>query len=114
MILGAAWKGANVMESELTTASTAATTPAPRPADQTLKATLLQEFFLERFHRCLMMRASQRLTPAGRRLVDHALYSTYWDGIALGLRAEMMAALDAAAAHEQSTGAAGGDATAAA
>ena len=100
------------MASEVTGTSAAAGQTATLPTDQTFKATLLQEFFLERFHRCLTLRASPRLTPAGRRLIDHALYSTYWDGIALGLRAEITAALDAAIAQEQSTGAASGDATA--
>jgi hypothetical protein len=90
------------MGSELTTASAAATAPATLPADQSARTIQIRQYFLERFHRFLALRASPRLTPAGRRLVDHALYSTYWDGVALGLRAELTAALDAATAQAQS------------
>jgi len=42
--------------------------------------------FLHRIDRLVKMRAMPQLDDADRRLVDHALYSTYWDCARLGAR----------------------------
>lgn len=54
--------------------------PRERPA--------LALFFLLRLDRLVMLRSMPALTAERRKLVDHALYSTYWDCVRAGLRAE--------------------------
>jgi hypothetical protein len=48
----------------------------------------LRTYFLRRLHWLMELRAMGQLTPDQRRLVDHALYSTYWDCANLGARVE--------------------------
>ena len=53
-------------------------------------------FFLERLLRLCVMRRWPRLSPLERRLVDHALYSTYWDCVDVGAGEEAVHLNDAA------------------
>jgi hypothetical protein len=43
-------------------------------------------FFLARMSRLSALRACRWLSPFERRLVDHALYTTYWDCVAVNAR----------------------------
>ena len=51
-------------------------------------ATQLRTLFLQRLYRLMALEAVEQLTPAQRRLVNHALYATYWDCASLGSRDE--------------------------
>ena len=51
-------------------------------------AAQLRTYFLERLHRLMALGAVGQLAPAQRRLVNHALYSTYWDCASLGSPSE--------------------------
>lgn len=48
----------------------------------------LRAFFIQRLHRFDGLKEAPQLTPSERRLVSHALYSTYWDCVGVGVRAE--------------------------
>lgn len=55
----------------------------------------LEPYFLGRLRRLSALRhASRRLPRTDQRLVDHALYSTYWDCVQLGLRGAAREALE--------------------
>jgi hypothetical protein len=53
-------------------------------------------FFLARLLRLSVMRTFPELSPPERRMVDHALYSTYWDCVDIGAPEEAIHILDAA------------------
>ena len=53
----------------------------------------LRVAFLARLGRLIDLRSSPRLTAGERRWVDHALYTTYWDCVAVGSRSEALNAL---------------------
>jgi hypothetical protein len=48
----------------------------------------LRTYFLQRLSRVTELGRTTQLTPAQRRLVNHALYATYWDCAGLGSREE--------------------------
>ena len=50
------------------------------------EATTYGPFFVARMSRLSALRACRWLSPFERRLVDHALYTTYWDCADAGAR----------------------------
>jgi hypothetical protein len=52
------------------------------------RLTPLRTHFVQRLHRLIELKAMLRLDTDQRRLVNHALYSTYWDCVNVGARAE--------------------------
>jgi hypothetical protein len=52
------------------------------------RLTPLRAHFVQRLHRLIELKAMSHLDTDQRRLVNHALYSTYWDCVTLGARAE--------------------------
>lgn len=59
---------------------------ADQPASR--GALRLQHLFTKRLSRLAEMKATRQLNEQQRRLLDYALYSTYWDCVRLGLREE--------------------------
>ena len=60
-----------------------------RVIEPDLEARAMPEtFFLRRLYRLIELRERPDLDPAQRRQVNHALYSTYWDCVGLGMRAK--------------------------
>ena len=53
----------------------------------------MQAFFLRRLDHLVELNAMSQLDPIHRRLVEYALYSTYWDCVRLGLRDEARLAI---------------------
>src|SRR5687767_5488461 len=47
-----------------------------------------ETLFLRRLYRLIELSARSDLDPPQRRQVNHALYSTYWDCVRLGMRAK--------------------------
>jgi hypothetical protein len=52
-------------------------------------------FFLERLARLAALKDRPALAPCQRRLVDQALYATYWDCVRVGARDEAIELLGA-------------------
>jgi hypothetical protein len=52
--------------------------------------------FLTRMYRLSLLRACGPLTPLQQRLVDHALYSTYWDCAGIDAREEAIDVMQSA------------------
>ena len=69
--------------------------------------TPLQTHLMRRLHRLVELKALPHLDADQRRLVNHALYSTYWDCVGLGARAEASTILRLPRQMKTTTGAAG-------
>ena len=67
-----------------------------RTARTTQERSIFGDLFLARLRRVHEQQAlyGNELTDEARSLIDRALYSTYWDCIRLGLRAEAREVLD--------------------
>ena len=53
-----------------------------------------EAYVLHRLHRLVQLGALPYLSPVQRRQVNHALYSTYWDCVGLGIRDRAAAILE--------------------
>jgi hypothetical protein len=51
-------------------------------------------FFLRRLYRLIELNERPDLDAAQRRQVNHALYSTYWDCVGLGMRSKATTILE--------------------
>jgi hypothetical protein len=76
----------------LLTRSSRKNTDSPQTADAPAVPSegQLEDYFLERLRRLQGLRTQSGETLDGpqRRLLDHALYSTYWDCVRLGNKAD--------------------------
>jgi len=72
------------------TKSAAKEQPNTRSTRVTQERRIFRDLFLARLRRVHEQRAmyGSELTEDARALIDRALYSTYWDCVRLGLRAE--------------------------
>jgi hypothetical protein len=70
------------------------------------RLTSRQAHLLQRLHRVVELKASPHLDADQRRLVNHTLYSTYWDCVNLGAQDEATAILKLPRQVSMTTGAA--------
>ena len=67
----------------------------PRPScDAAERFAKYSPFFLARMYRLALLRAGGPLPPLQQRLVDRALYSTYWDCVNADAREEAIDVID--------------------
>jgi hypothetical protein len=71
--------------------NTSSSVVEPVPGVQTTSPSM---FFLGRLYRLVELRGRPNLDPAQRRQVNHALYSSYWDCVGLGMRSQATTILE--------------------
>jgi hypothetical protein len=72
-----------------------ATPPRP-PRDEAEAFATYAPFFLDRLLRLASLKALPTAAPPNQRLIDRALYATYWDCVRAGARDEAVELLAAA------------------
>ncbi|MFN8633056.1 MAG: hypothetical protein U0893_04315 [Chloroflexota bacterium] len=63
-----------------------------------------EQFMVRRLYRLVALSGRPGLEPAERRLVNHALYATYWDCVGLGMRSQATTILGLPPQRHSTTG----------